>query len=149
MLTGIDPRMTPELLHCLARMGHGDEIAVVDANYPAARSAAGCVLDTPLPLAGLDAAAAVAMICALMPLDAYFDHAALRMQVDGAPDDLPPVHLDAARALAPHLPGGRPMGSIERQAYYARAERGFAVVTTSETRPFGCFILRKGVVAGP
>ncbi len=36
MLKGIDPVLSPELLHALATMGHGDEIAVVDANFPAA-----------------------------------------------------------------------------------------------------------------
>ena len=35
MLIGIDPRMTPPLMDALMRMGHGDEIAVVDANFPA------------------------------------------------------------------------------------------------------------------
>ena len=39
MLRGIDPLLGPELLHALRAMGHGDEIAVVDANYPATASA--------------------------------------------------------------------------------------------------------------
>jgi L-fucose mutarotase len=34
MLVGIHPCISPELLYALARMGHGDEIAVVDAYYP-------------------------------------------------------------------------------------------------------------------
>ena len=35
MLKGINSLMTPEPLTALARMGHGDTIAVVDSNYPA------------------------------------------------------------------------------------------------------------------
>jgi L-fucose mutarotase len=35
MLKGIDPRLGPDLLKILRVMGHGDEIAIVDANYPA------------------------------------------------------------------------------------------------------------------
>ena len=35
MLKGIDPVLGPELLAILRGMGHGDEIAVVDGNYPA------------------------------------------------------------------------------------------------------------------
>ena len=36
MLIGIHPLLSPDLLHALAAMGHGDEIAIVDANFPAA-----------------------------------------------------------------------------------------------------------------
>ena len=39
MLTGIHPLLSPDLLHALASMGHGDEIAIVDANFPAAANA--------------------------------------------------------------------------------------------------------------
>ena len=35
MLKGIDPLLGPELLMALASMGHGDELAVVDRNFPA------------------------------------------------------------------------------------------------------------------
>ena len=34
MLKGIDPLLSPELLATLRAMGHGDEIALVDGNYP-------------------------------------------------------------------------------------------------------------------
>ena len=34
MLKGISPLLTPDLLHALASMGHGDAIAIVDANFP-------------------------------------------------------------------------------------------------------------------
>ena len=36
MLNGIHPLLSPDLLHAMAAMGHGDEIAIVDANFPAA-----------------------------------------------------------------------------------------------------------------
>ena len=35
MLKGIDPLLSPDLLRVLRAMGHGDEIAIVDGNYPA------------------------------------------------------------------------------------------------------------------
>ena len=34
MLKGIHPLLTPDLLRALAAMGHGDTIAIVDANFP-------------------------------------------------------------------------------------------------------------------
>ena len=39
MLKGLDPLLSADLLHALRAMGHGDEIAVVDANFPAASNA--------------------------------------------------------------------------------------------------------------
>ena len=39
MLKGIDPLLGPELLATLRAMGHADEIAIVDANFPAAANA--------------------------------------------------------------------------------------------------------------
>ncbi|HTM79279.1 MAG TPA: RbsD/FucU domain-containing protein, partial [Devosia sp.] len=35
MLKNIPPLLGPDLLAILRAMGHGDEIAIVDANYPA------------------------------------------------------------------------------------------------------------------
>ena len=35
MLRNINPILSPELLYALRAMGHGDEIALVDANFPA------------------------------------------------------------------------------------------------------------------
>lgn len=148
MLTGIDPRMTPDLLHTLALMGHGDEIVIADANFPAAATAAHCVVADPLVLPGLDAPEAARLICALMPLDAFVDHAALRMEIDGAPDEMGTVHSDTWAVLEAAKPADAQLGSLERQAFYARAKTAFAVVHSAEARPYGCFILRKGVVFG-
>lgn len=146
MLLGIDARMTPDLLFCLSRMGHGDEIALVDANYPAASTAAHCVVQDPIQLTGLDAASAADLITSVMPLDQFVPHCALRMEVDGQPDEVTQTHRAVWDVIEKRMPAGAGTGSIERQAYYAHAQTCFAVVQCSEARAFGCFILRKGVV---
>ncbi|SNY90229.1 L-fucose mutarotase [Cohaesibacter sp. ES.047] len=146
MLIGIDKSMTPALLHCLARMGHGDEIVIADANFPAESIAHHCVVPEVLDLPGLDCPAAAALITSLMPLDGFTDYCALRMEIDGEPDTVGEVHQHVWDVLTPRLPDDGVLGSIERQAFYAHAKTTFAVVRTAETRPYGCFILRKGVV---
>ncbi|MXQ09216.1 ribose ABC transporter [Alphaproteobacteria bacterium GH1-50] len=146
MLLGIDARMTPDLLSCLARMGHGDEIALVDSNYPAASTAAHCVIREPIQLTGLDAAEAARLITSVMPLDPFVPHCALRMEVDGQPDEVTDVHRAVFDIIEERMPEGAGTASIERQDYYAHARTCFAVVQCSEARAFGCFILRKGVV---
>jgi len=138
MLLGIDPRVPPRLLDCLMRMGHGDEIVIADANFPAASVA----LSAPIEMTGFNAVEVAEMICALMPLDGFSEAAAYRMEIDGAPEEMGEVH----KAVAVVLPEGALLSSLERPAFYPRAAKAFAVVQSAEPRPFGCFILRKGVI---
>src|SRR5271169_2948722 len=64
MLKGIDPLLGPDLLHTLAAMGHGDEIAIVDANFPAASTARRLVR-----IDGAGAPAVLSAVLSLLPLD--------------------------------------------------------------------------------
>ncbi|MFK7763706.1 MAG: RbsD/FucU family protein [Roseobacter sp.] len=146
MLIGIDPRTTPELLSTLARMGHGDEIVIADRNYPATWSAAGCLVKDAIQYPSHDAATVADLITRLMPLDSFHTHSVLRMEIDNAPDTMSEAHQAVWDVLKPRKPEGGIFSSIERQAFYRRAGGSFAVVQCSEDRPFGCFILRKGVI---
>ena len=38
------------------------------------------------------------------------------------------------------------VGEIERTKFYEKAGRAFVTVCTSETKPYGCIILQKGVM---
>ncbi len=140
MLKGIDPLLTPDLLMLLAQAGHGDVIAVVDRNFPA--YAAGVpVVDLP----GADVAEATRAICSLLPVDRLFQPNPVRyMQTaDGTPG---PAVEDVHAALV--AAEGHEVGleGLERFAFYAAAREAFAVVLTSETRPYSCFLIAKGVV---
>ena len=70
MLKTIPPLLTPDALHALASMGHGDELAIVDANFPAARVAAqgGARL---VQLAGADAPQVLRAVLQVLPLDDF------------------------------------------------------------------------------
>jgi len=146
MLIGINPTIPPELLDCLMRMGHGDEIVVADANFPSASTAVDTVIGAALPLPGFSAPAAVKLITELLPLDGFSDACAYRMEIDNAPETLEDVHRETFAIIDAVKPEGARLGSIERQGFYTRAAKSFAVVSTSENRPFGCFILKKGVI---
>lgn len=146
MLIGIDPRMTPALMDVLMRMGHGDEIVVADANFPADSIAATTRIGTPLYLPGFTAPDAVELITQYMPLDAFTEACAWRMEIDNAPADLGEVHEAAFATLTARKPEAAALASLARPDFYPRAAHAFAVVATGEARPYGCFILRKGVV---
>jgi L-fucose mutarotase len=81
VLKGIPPILSPELLSVLARMGHGDEIVIADANFPSASVAKNSILvradgicaslsgkSSP---AGHSAIPMVKAILQLLPLDKY------------------------------------------------------------------------------
>ena len=146
MLKGIDPRITPELMDCLIRLGHGDEIVIADRNYPSASTAADCVMPEVIRMPGMSATEIVTLITELMPIDNFADYGALRMEVDNAPDQVEEVHREVFDVLRNVAPEGAELKSIQRQDFYAHARGAFAVISCSEDRPFGCFILRMGVV---
>jgi len=143
MLKNLDPILTPDLLWVLRAMGHGDELVLSDANFPS-QSVAGAKHLIRLP--GIATATAARAILSVMPLDSFVTHPVQRMEVVGRPDYLPRVQQEMQDEI--DLAEGRsvPMGSIERFAFYEAAKRAFAVVTTSETRGYGCFLLKKGVI---
>lgn len=146
MLKGIDHRLTPDMLHCLRAMGHGDTLVLVDTNFPAASVAAQTVLGTPLSMDNLSAADAARAILSVLPLDTFVEDFALRMQVVGDPAAIPPVQSEVQTEIDRAEGRARPMQSLERFAFYDQARTAFAVVQTGERRFYGCFILRKGVI---
>jgi L-fucose mutarotase len=141
MLKGINPLLSPELLYVLAAMGHGDELAIVDCNFPASSIGRETVR-----LDGANIIEAGTAIVNLLPLDTFVDHPICRMEVVGDPAAIPAVQaefLDICESIE-----GRPLSasSLSRAEFYDRARNAFAVVATSEQRPYGCFLLVKGVI---
>jgi L-fucose mutarotase len=142
MLKGLDPLLPPDLLHALAAMGHGDELALVDRNYPATSTSQRLIR-----LDGADTAAAARAILSLLPLDTFVPEPLLRMEVVGSPDEVTPVQRELA-GITSELEGREvAMGSVERFAFYERSRGAFATVITGEDAPYACFLLIKGVIA--
>jgi len=145
VLKGVDPLLVPELLHVLALMGHGDEIAVVDANFPAHSVAAGTVHGRVVALAAASMPEAASAVLSLLPID-YEGGAAVRVMA-GRGASVPPVHgelqkvVDAASERPCHVE------QLERFAFYEACRHIYAVVQTGERRLFGNVLIRKGVVA--
>ena len=144
MLKNIPPLLTPDALHALASMGHGDDVAIVDANFPAAHVArkSGARL---VHLAGVTAPQALAAVLRLLPLDEYVADAAWTMQVVGDPEAVPPPVAEFTTVL--HQAGERPAASLERFAFYEHAQSAFLILQTGEQRKYGNILLRKGVIA--
>lgn len=141
MLKGIPSILSPDLLHVLRAMGHGDTIVIADANFPAEANARRC-----LRLDGLAATAVADAVLAVLPVDTFVDDPVLSMQVVGDPDAVPEI-VGEFQAIVDRREGRRvPIRAVERHAFYALAREAFAIVQTGETRFYGNLIITKGVI---
>ena len=140
MLKGIPSIVGPDLLWVLQSMGHGDEITIVDANYPG--ESAGPEL---VRMDGHSATAVLDAILTLMPLDDFVDDPAIIMQVVGNATQREPIMDEFDALVKKHEPKMR-VTSLERFAFYKRANAGYAIVQTGEPRLYGNIVLKKGVI---
>ncbi|MCR9138222.1 MAG: ribose ABC transporter [Alphaproteobacteria bacterium] len=142
MLRGLDPILSPDLLYLLAAMGHGDDIVIADANFPAESSS-----ERVVRLDGIDATDTLRAVLSIMPLDSFVDDPARTMQVVGDAAAVPPVVKEFQQIIDTVADHAAPIASVERFAFYDVAKKAFAVVQTGERRLYGNIILKKGVVA--
>lgn len=142
MLIGIHTALTPDLLRHLRAMGHGDELVIADANFPA--EACGQRIER---LAGVSATEALQAILSLMPLDGFVPAPVRSMQVVDEPDAVPEIVTEFQAIVNRAAPGLPPIHAVERHAFYAEARQTYCIVQTAETRLYGNLILQKGIVA--
>ena len=135
MLKGISPVLSPDLLKTLAEMGHGDEIVISDAHFPA-HSVNARVLRAD----GVGADRLLAGIIPLFELDSYATPVAMMAPVPG--DTLDP---EVERKYRAALGYAGKIDRVERYAFYERAKKAYAVVLSGETAKYGNVILKKGV----
>jgi L-fucose mutarotase len=146
MLRNFDNRLNADVIRCLRAMGHGDDLVICDTNFPADSVARHTVTGELLRMDNLTAAEAIDAILSVFPLDSFVDKPASRMEIVGKPDEVPPVQAEVQAMIDKWEGRSWPMGSIERFAFYDMARKSYAVIVTGETRFYGCFILKKGVI---
>ena len=141
MLINIDPILSPELLHALRSMGHGDKLVLADANFPSAALAKKLIR-----LDGANIPNAAKAILSVLPLDSFIDYPVERMEIDGNPNEINDVHQDLIDVLKISAGDRWRVGSIERFKFYEEAKQAYMIVSTTDARAFGCFIITKGVI---
>lgn len=144
MLKNIDPLLSPELLAALRAMGHGDELAIVDANYPAVSSGRPVIRMDGVP----SATRILEAVLSLLSLDEFVPCAAFHMQVVHDATAEVPIFAEFRTLLQQYEPKAAKLEGIERFAFYQRVRGCFAVVATGERRLYGNLILKKGII-GP
>jgi L-fucose mutarotase len=145
MLIGIPPIISPQLLRILMEMGHGDELVIADANFPAHSIAKSTVYGEAAYCQGTGVAELLDAILTLMPLDYAVNAPVVGMAVP-AGVEAPPIHGEFERALAAHGYDANKLCFLPRFDFYDRARRGYAVVASGETARFANLIVKKGVI---
>lgn len=141
MLKGIDPILGPELLAILRGMGHGDEIALVDGNYPAVSHAQRLIRAD-----GVDLVPLLRAVLSVLPLDDDVDRPVIRTYNPGSSDQSDDIHTKIDDVLLNNLKADR-IELTQGMVFYERVRKCHAVVATSEPSLFSNIILRKGVIA--
>ena len=147
MLKGINPLLNADVLYALRAMGHGDRLVVCDTNFPADSIARQTVFGELLRIDNVSTAKAIEAILSVMPLDTFVEDAAIRMEIVGQPQEVPPVQREVQSAIDRAEGRSWPLVGVERHAFYERARTAYCVIATGERRFYGCFLFSKGVIA--
>ncbi len=140
MLIGISPILGPEMLFALRSMGHGDEIALVDGNYPAQDHARRLVRADGVPLLPL-----LGAILEIMPIDRNVPDAIFRSALNNDPAQFDRIHHDIdtlCHAMVPDVA----VRALTGADLYPRIKNAHTIVATSEPCLYANVILRKGVI---
>ena len=141
MLIGISPYIGPELLEALDRMGHGDEIVIVDAFYPGDTRSSRCIRADGIKVEDL-----LDGIFRLMNPDDDVKDPVVMMQPSEGDSADPIVEQSFQAVLDTYWPQTPKIQKIARQDFYERAKRAYAVVVSGSIVKYGCIIIRKGVL---
>lgn len=141
MLRNISPILSPDVLWTLRAMGHGDDLVIADANFPATALGARCHR-----IDGLPATDVLEAVLAVLPLDSFVPDPAVVMQVVDDSDATPLVVSTFQDITTATADNPATLGKLERFAFYERAKSAFAIIQTGETRLYGNIILKKGVI---
>jgi L-fucose mutarotase len=139
MLRNIHPLLTPDILYALDSAGHGDRVAIVDANFPAAATGRRLVR-TP----GITATAMLDAVLSLLPIDDFIPEPVAVMQVAGDPSATPEVVAEFTTVLQRNRLGAP--ARLERYEFYRAAAEAFLIIQTGERRLYGNILLRKGAI---
>lgn len=141
MLKGIPPIISPDLMHTLMKMGHGDDLVLADGNFPADSHAQRIIR-----LDGHGVPEVLDAILQFFPLDTFVDQPAGLMNPVDEQAAEPPIWETYRQLIRQHDSRNFALEKIERFEFYERAKQAYAIIATSETALYANLILKKGVV---
>lgn len=147
MLKGISRLLTGDLLKALCDMGHGDKVAIVDANYPA-YTMGKRVIACP----GIKATELLEAAAGIFPLDHTVPEPALLMEMtDEDRQRIPEPAIWSEFSELVHREYGQEkrIGKLSREDFYEASKDAYLIIQSGEERLYGNILLVKGVVEQP
>lgn len=141
MLKGIPKILTPDLLATLARMGHGDEILLADANFPGERLNRNIIRCDGSEIPDL-----LKAVLQLFPLDKFVETPWLMMKPADLTDYDDHIEKSYHRLLLQSDSEVGQAEKIERFKFYKRAWEAYAKVMTGTAKRFGNIMIKKGTI---
>jgi len=141
MLKAINPLLSPEILYILRAMGHRQDLAIVDANYP-------CENNGPriARLDGIPVTDVLDAVMSVLPLERKEPQVAWRMIASGRQDNDLPIFGEFQAIIARREAEGIDISAIDPAEFKARAQKAYAIIVTGERRLYANIIVRKGVI---
>lgn len=144
MLRNMSKLLTGDLLKALCDMGHGDTVAIVDANYPA-QTMGKRVIAYP----GVSATELLKAIVGIFPLDHIVPEPALLMDItpeDRATMPEPEIWGEFTGIVHGEYGEEKQVGKLSREGFYDASKDAYLIIQSGEERLYGNIILVKGVV---
>src|SRR5580704_17595583 len=126
MLKGVPPVISPDLMHLLMKMGHGDEIVIADGNFPSDSKAQQIVRAD-----GLGVVEVLEAVLKFLPIDKFVDDPVAVLKPVNTKDREPPIWKDFRRLLELNEKRRIKRTLVERFEFYEKAEAAYCDVTTS------------------
>lgn len=139
MLKHVPKIVSPDLIKALCAMGHGDEIVIGDANYPAETNGKQVIR-----MDGIGGEQLLDAILELIPLDTYSEYNLFLMQTTNG--DPTPEIWDKYEKVALNKDPNAKIGYLERYEFYQRSRNAFAIIASGEEAIYANIIIKKGVI---
>lgn len=141
MLKGIPSVLSPDLMKTMLEMGHGDELIIADAHFPAASHAQRLIRCDGLTIPEL-----LKAILIFFPLDTYVENPVALMKVVEGDPVKPTIWNEYSQIFKEQNVTLKEYEMVERMRFYERARNAYAILATSEQAQYANIVLKKGVV---
>ena len=144
MLKGMSKLLTGDLLKDLCDMGHGDRVAIVDANFPAYT-----IGKKVIAFPGCSATQVLETILPFFPLDHIEAEPVALMDMtkeDRAMMDEPHIWEEFRSMIYKEYGNDKKVGKLSRNEFYEVSKSCYLIIQSGEERLYGNIILVKGVV---
>lgn len=139
MLKNIPSIISPDLMHTMMSMGHGDTLVIGDGNFATSTYAKRLIR-----LDGHNNSDILDAIMKFFMLDQFTKYPVTLMKPND--NSKPNIWEDYYNIIIKYEPSFKEFEYIDRFSFYEKAKNAYACIATGETSIYACLIITKGVI---